>query len=51
MAVTIGDLQVETQEPPTPSGSHTASAPQQPEHDLKAELETLRERDLRLRAD
>ena len=51
MAVTIDELQVETQAPAAPASAPATGAAQQPKTDLRAELERLRERELRLRAD
>ena len=54
MAVTIDDLQVETQPPARPAGaspSQSGSPSPQAKPDFKAEMERLRERELRLRAD
>jgi hypothetical protein len=52
MAVTIDDLEVQTQPSAAPSNAPAAgAAQQQPKQDIKAELEKLRERELRLRAD
>lgn len=55
MAVTIDELQVETQ-PATPPGAPAGAAPakggsSQGKQDLHAEIEKMRERELRLRAD
>jgi hypothetical protein len=54
MAVSIDELQVETQGPAAHSGAPaTGAAKQQPQQkpDMKAEMDRLRERDLRLKAD
>jgi hypothetical protein len=51
MAVNIDELQVETQAPAAPSGAPAAGATPQPKLDLKAELQRLCERELRVRAD
>ena len=52
MAVTIDDLDVQTQPSGAPSTAPAGSgAQQQPKQDIRAELEKLRERELRLRAD
>ena len=54
MAVTIDDLQVETQPAARPAGAGSApggSAPPPPKTDFQAEMERLREREMRLRAD
>jgi hypothetical protein len=52
MAVSIDELQVETQQPApaAPAASSGGGAPQ-PQSDLKSDMEKLRERDLRLQAD
>lgn len=51
MATSIDELQVETQPPlPGPPASSAAAAPP-PKPDVKAELEKIRERHLRLQAD
>ncbi|MGO4881151.1 MAG: hypothetical protein ACLP59_10055 [Bryobacteraceae bacterium] len=53
MAVNIDELQVETQ-PAAPSGQAQGSSPgagNTPKPDIKAEMDRLRERELRLRAD
>ena len=51
MAINIDEMQVETQAPPAYVGAPAAGAKPPPAKDLKAELERLRERALRLRAD
>jgi hypothetical protein len=51
MAVSIDDLQVETQTPAASAGAPTQSAAPQSKPDFKGEMEKLRERHLRLRAD
>ncbi len=51
MSVTIDDLEVETQPSAAPPNAPAAGAAQQPKLDVKAELDKLRERELRLRAD
>jgi hypothetical protein len=51
MSVTIDDLQVQTQPAGAPSSEPAAGSGQQQKPDIKAELEKLRERQLRLRAD
>jgi hypothetical protein len=51
MAVNIDELQVETQAPAAPSGAAAAGATPQPKSDLKAEIERLHVRELRVRAD
>jgi hypothetical protein len=51
MAVTIDELQVETQAPAPSAGAATAGVKSKPPKDLEAELKRLRERALRLRAD
>ena len=51
MAISIDDLHVQTQAPPeSPSDSKTRSAPGM-QVNVKAEIEKMRERELRLRAD
>lgn len=51
MAINIDELQVETQAPASPPDTSSAKAEKQPEPDIHAELEQLRERELRLKAD
>jgi hypothetical protein len=59
MAVTIDELQVETQAAQAPangsttrgSGGSGGGSQQQGKQDIRAEMERLRERDLRLSAD
>jgi hypothetical protein len=52
MAVAIDELQVETQMPGTAEDAPKPSAmKQRPQIDLKAELQKIQERSLRLRAD
>jgi hypothetical protein len=52
MAVTIDEMQVDTQMPaPSASAPAAAAKPQQTKDIIKAELKRLRERALRLRAD
>jgi hypothetical protein len=51
MSVTIDDLDVQTQPSAAPSNAPAASAAPRPKQDIKAELEKLRERELRLKAD
>ncbi|HEY3706083.1 MAG TPA: hypothetical protein VGL22_13555 [Terracidiphilus sp.] len=50
MPVNIDELHVET-ESPAPSAAPPAKTDQQPQPDLQADLEKLRERELRLQAD
>jgi len=50
MAINIDEMQVETQAPPASTGAPAGAKPP-PAKDLKAELERIRERALRLRAD
>jgi hypothetical protein len=51
MSVTIGEIQVEVEQPAAPAG--TPQAPPSPSKsvDLRYQLEILRERELRLQAD
>jgi hypothetical protein len=51
MAVTIDELQVETQAPALSASAPTSGAKPKPPKDLEAELKRLRERALRLCAD
>lgn len=51
MSVTVDELQVETQAPAAPPSAPAAGAPKQPQLDIKAEMERLHERELRLQAD
>lgn len=51
MSATIDHLEVETQPSAAPSNAPAAAAGQQQKVDVKAELDKLRERELRLRAD
>ena len=51
MAVTIDELTVETQEPPARSTQPASTSQPQHNYDLRAAMERLRERDLRLKAD
>ncbi|HEX3876784.1 MAG TPA: hypothetical protein VHW24_07360 [Bryobacteraceae bacterium] len=53
MAVIIDDLEVETAEPAAApaAGASNQRPSQPPKVDFKAEMERLRERELRLRAD
>jgi hypothetical protein len=56
MAVTIDELQVETQEPApqtnvSAAGSSTGSSKSDTKAEIRKEIEHMRERELRLRAD
>jgi hypothetical protein len=51
MSVTIDELQMETQPAPVASGGASGAAAPKPKRDLKSELDMLRERELRLKAD
>ena len=51
MAVTVDELHVETQAPAAPPSAPSGGAPKQPQLDIKAEMERLHERELRLQAD
>ncbi len=52
MAVSIDDLQVQTQTPAAaPAGGGKSGPAGQPKPNFKAEIDKQRERDLRLRAD
>ena len=51
MAVNIDELQVETEKPAAPEGNAPAGGAPQAKPDIRAEMERIRERELRLRAD
>ena len=51
MAINIDELHVETQPAPAKPAAPTAAAPPPPKTDVKAELDKIRERYLRLQAD
>ena len=51
MAVNIDEMHVETQQKPAAPEAEAKGGPGSKPRDLKCEMETLRERDLRLQAD
>lgn len=51
MAIQIDELQMETQQAPAASEGAPAGSAAKPKTDLRAEMEILRERQLRLQAD